>query len=82
MTGHYSGKKTDVIDYPDLHSSLRHVKHCAELPIPNCPASVSRDSSNSETGDGIPFDVPYIEAEANTHFPSQLEFNNLIRDLG
>ena len=54
VNGHHRGKKTDVFDYPDLRSPLRHTKHCEEHPVPNYPASVSRDSSNSETGDDIP----------------------------
>ena len=78
--GHHRGKKTDVFDYPDLPSSLRPVKHCEEVPVQNCPASISRDSSNSKTDDDIPYDVPSIEVEP--HFPNQSELNDLIRDLG
>ena len=79
-TGHHRGKKTDVFDSSDLPSSLRPGKHCEELPVTNCPASVSRDSCNRETNDDIPYDVPSIEVEP--HFLNQSEFNDLIRDFG
>ena len=56
VAGHHRGKKTDVsFDYSDLPSSLRPVKHYEELPVPNFLVSVSRDSSNIETDDDIPY---------------------------
>ena len=56
---------TNIFDYPDLPSSLRPVKHCEELPVPNCPASVAPASSNSETDDDIVYDLSSIEVEVH-----------------
>ena len=80
VNGHHRGKKRDIFNYPDLPSSLPPVKHCQELTVPNCPASVSRDSSSSETDIDILYDLSSIEIEP--HFPNQSELNDLIRDLG
>lgn len=79
-------RKKWTVEYPNIPSALRPVPHSDENPVPQPPLSFSCDSDEecpnkplSTTSADPDFLVP--ETSAEPHKITQLELNDLIRDL-
>ena len=79
-------KTKSSIKYPNLHSALRPVAHCDEVPVPTyttleisdddefCQSNVSTDTDDED------FVAPEVDARMPQPF-NQAELNDLVRDL-
>ena len=85
----FSAKNMKFIEYPNLASAMRPVKHDESLPLPNPPEMWTLDSEDKETdldalSQAEAADDPEFEPSASQgpHLISQAELNDLVRDLG
>jgi hypothetical protein len=85
-----TSKSKHTVKYPDLPSTMRHVPHSKELPVPKPPENLtfSDESSDSEEdhkqqGNNVACD-PAFEASCSSsepHLLTQENSNNLVRDF-
>ena len=74
------------IAYPSIPSSIAHVPHSSELPLPKPPSNkASEDSAVSqdmEEDSDEEFNISHPDRNSEPHFPSRQELDDLVRDMG
>lgn len=78
----FTKKNRGKINYPDCQSSIKPVPHDESLPYPVPPATgiTFEESDDDMEMDDAPY-VPDEEVTVDTHYLSQEDLNDLVRDL-
>ena len=83
----FNRKKKSVIEYPDMPSAIRPVRHSDELPIPEPSEIDLLSSDDAESSEECSVSEPCISRNeefgitTETHLINESELNDLVRSL-
>ena len=78
----FNGKNKKSITYPNLPSAIRPIAHSDDIPVPIQPVSLPDSDSTSSDGDSNEDNLYYQPENTQIrHIISQVELNDLVRDL-